>query len=281
MSIALFIRRFLLFLVLAAPFITAQSLYTYFDKSYEQTVNGSEIYTSLHKSKVKKKVKVLIIGDSVGEQLYDNHTYNDEIYSLTTNQAISLAGYYILLKNFTDINSDSLPEQVILILHPETFTNNLDQKFTFHYFLKPFYKPENKPLLTTKCLEQIRKIPFNALSQFPFILNTNWAPDYQPGKDTTYRLISPISNDYIIKINKLCIQKHIAFKLYSPPVRSSSRNLIAKYASGQNECIQCNLTPEFQNYFKNIQYFSDTLFQDHIHFKKQYIPNDILRLKTK
>lgn len=274
-----FIRRFLLFTILAIPFIAGQGLYIYCTRTYEQTVNGSEIYVSLHKSVIKKKVKVLLIGDSVGEQLYDNRTYNDEVYSLTTNQAISMAGYYILLKKFTDTNYDQLPQEVILILHPETFTNNLDQKFTFHYFLKPFYKQENRALLTQNCIKQIKKIPFNSFSQLPFIVSTNWAPDYQPPKDTSYRLISPISNEYLVKMSALCAKKHIVFRLYSPPVKASSRNQIARYAAGQGECIKCDLSTEFKSYFDNIEYLADTLFQDQIHFKKQYIPVDILKLR--
>jgi len=268
----------MLFSVVAFVLLSIESFYSYFTKAYESDVNGSEVYLSVHKSKVKKKVKILIIGDSVGEQLYNNETYNDDIYSLTCNQAVSMAGQYILLYNFIENNPESLPHTVLIIMSPVSFTNNLDQVFSFHYFLKPFYKKEYENQLTDTCLTQIHKIPLYFLSQMPFVLNTNWSPTYSPATDTTYKFISPVSCNYLLKIKELCSVKHILLRICCPPVKKSNRELNLRYATSVAEIRETGLEKEFGVYFNDIVFWPDSLYRDHIHFKKQYIPKDYYHL---
>lgn len=276
--IAKFIRRSILFFLVAFVLLSIESLVSYYKRTFENGVNGNEVYVSLHKARTKKKVKVLIIGDSVGKQLYDNETYNGDIYSLACNQAISLAGQYILLEKFIETNKSNLPDQVIMIITAETFTNNLNQVFTFHYFLKPFYNQEFKPLLTDAALTQIHKVPLYYLSQLPFILNTNWSPAYTVVPDTSYHFISPVSNNYLLKIKALCAANHLPFKLICPPIKSSRKQLNLDYAKNSIEIEKTGLKDEFTSYFKNFTYLPDSLYIDKIHFKKQYIPTDLYHL---
>src|SRR3954453_6937291 len=100
MGVRKFVTKFLIFALIAFPVLTFKNLLFYYTDSYKSSVFGAEIYTSIQKSKMKKKVKKLLIGDSVGNQLYDNGVYNGSIFSLTCNQAISMVGQYILLSNF-------------------------------------------------------------------------------------------------------------------------------------------------------------------------------------
>jgi archaellum component FlaF (FlaF/FlaG flagellin family) len=273
-----FILRVLVFIAIAFFILSFETVYQYFDRSYEKTVNGNEVYVSVRKSKVKKKVKILIIGDSVGKQLYDNDTYNDDVYSLACNQAISLAGQYILLENFIENNRQNLPGEIILIITPGSFTNNLNQIYSFHYFLKPFYKAEYSALITDTCRTQIHKIPFYFLSQIPSVLNTNWSPAYLPDADTSYRFISPISNNYLLKIKALCVKNHLNLKFFCPPIKLSKKKLNLNYAKNTVEIERTGFKTEFASYFKNIVFFPDSLYKDHIHFKKQYIPTDYFHL---
>lgn len=279
MSIKLFFIRLLLFSIIAFPLLAGESLYFYYTKRYELTVNGNEIYCSIKKSKVRKKVKILIIGDSLGKQLYDNNTYNDSIYSLTCNQAISMVGYYILLQNFINSNKNKLPAKVVLIIGPSAFRNNLDQLFSYHYFLKPFYKPENEKYFTSICFQQIRKIPFYYTSQFPVIVNSNWAPAYNNRKDSTlFRFISPVSNEYLIKIKTLCSNNNILFNIYCPPMTMANKKKAIQLSANAGEFEKCGLKKEFIDYCRSIKFLPDSLFQDHVHFKKQCIPYDYFKL---
>lgn len=278
MGIRKFVIKFLIFALISFPVLTFKSFLFYYTGLYKSSAFGSEIYTSIKKSKMKKKVKKLLIGDSVGNQLYDNDVYNSSIFSLTCNQAISMVGQYILLSNFIETNKDNLPEEVILLMTPDSFSNNLNQNLTYSYFLKPFYYQENEKYFDELCHSQIKKIPYYYSSTIPFIRGSNWSPEYKPQKDTSFKVISPLSSDYLVKIKNLCTANNIKFQLCPTPVRSSRYKVLEKY-SKIPEVTQSNLSSDFNNYFSNIVYMPDYLFKDHNHFKIKNIPVDFLKLR--
>lgn len=279
MSLNHFLKRLLIFGLIAFPLVSAQSLLSYYTLGYEKEVNGREVYVSLKKSNIRKKVRVLIIGDSVGKQLYDNDTYNDDIFSLTTNQAISMAGQYILVKNFIERNIDQLPKTIILIITPGSFGNNLDQVFTFQYFLKPFYKKNYIINYNQATLSQIHKVPFYYFSQLPCILNTNWSPEYPKNNGQhAYKLLSPISNDYLFKIKELCARYSIVLDIKCPPIKKANTTEIQNYKRALFEFRKVGLEAQMKIYFNSIVFKPDSLYQDPIHFKKQFIPKDYLNL---
>jgi len=278
MGIKKFIIKLSIFALISLPVLSFKNLLFYYTDLYKSSVYGPEVYRSLAKSKMKKKVKKLLIGDSVGNQLYDNESYNGSIFSLTCNQAISMVGQYILLANFLQTNKENLPEEVILLITPDSFSNNLNQNLTYHYFLKPFYYKENEKYFDDLCKAQIKKIPNYYTSTMPFIRSSNWSPDFDVKKDSSYKVISPISSDYLAKIKSLCTANNIKFTVAPTPVRSSRYKVIAEYAKNP-EVTQSNLSADLCNYFSNIVYMPDRLFKDHNHFKIKNIPVDFLKLR--
>jgi hypothetical protein len=279
MGIRKFVIKFLIFALIAVPVLTFKNLLFYYTDLYKSYVFGSEIYTSLKKTQMKKKVKKLLIGDSVGNQLYDNDVYNGGIFSLTCNQAISMVGQYILLSKFIETNKDDLPEEVILLITPDSFSNNLNQNLTFNYFLKPFYYKENEKYFDELCKAQIKKIPYYYTCKIPFIRSSDWSPEYEPQKDSSYKVISPITSDYLVKIKSLCMANNIKFQLCPTPVRSSRSKLIAEYSKCP-EITQGALSNDLNNYFSNIVFMPDQLFKDRNHLKIKNIPVDFLKLRS-
>ena len=171
---------------------------------------GNETYISLAKAaNVPPKVKTLILGDSTGNQIYPNTEYNSEVYSLCCNQAISMVGQYILLHEFLQNHSSAHALDVLLIARPSSFRNNLDQRFVYNYFIKPFYREEYQHLLTAQARAQIRKIPFRDLVRIPFIRKSNWSPNLDYKHRPHYFHISELSADYIKKMHLLCQEKNV------------------------------------------------------------------------
>lgn len=278
MGIKKFVIKFLIFALIAFPVLSFKNFLFYYTNLYKSVVIGPEVYRSLEKSKMKKKVKKLLIGDSVGKQLYDNNVYNGSIFSLACNQAISMVGQYILLSNFVETNKEDLPEEVILLITPDSFLNNLNQNLSYHYFLKPFYYKEYEKYFDGLCQEQIQKIPYYYSATIPFIRSSNWSPDYEVKRDSTYRVISPLSSDYLLKIKELCEANNIKFSIAPTPVRSSRYKTITEFAKSP-EVTQSNLSSYLNQYFSNIVYMPDRLFKDHNHFKIKNIPVDFLKLR--
>ena len=260
-----FIISCLIFLLIAIPAITVLPVFLIATDAYKHSVAGNEIYHSIFKSKQKNKAKKLIIGDSVGKQLFSNTTKNDNINSLTCNKGISMAGHFILLNNY--LNAGNKVDTVYLIFTPFSFQNNLNDVFTYHYFLKPFYTDEYKPLFTKSVNEQIQKIPYYEFCRFPNILTSNWAPDFKTKDKTDYTFLSPISVEYLLKIKELSIKHNFKVIILPTPTRQSRKAEIKGMARA--EITKNNLTSEFRNYFEDIIYLNDKDFIDDVHIKRE------------
>jgi hypothetical protein len=273
-----FLIRFTICCLIIGGFITACEFYLYCIKKSYLSQYGAETYRAIEKSKKKKKVKVLVLGDSVARQLYSVWEYNDSIYSLTTNQAATVASVYFLLHNFLQANAgeETLPEKVILLYHPTSFQNDLDQ-FAFHYFLKPFYTPEYKPLMDDYLIHKIQQIPYYYAAQYPFVKTSNRTPNYRPAKPD-FGIFSPLSQIYLEKIVELCHTYNVPFRMIATPVRESLKDelLYQKAHSTHLPRIDNQL---LEIYFNSVVFMKDSLFYDRVHFHGGLIPNDYLRLR--
>ena len=108
---------------------------------------GREVFQALRVAeRVEGQIHTLYLGDSVARQLFPPNYELDGVRSLTTNQAISVAGQYYLLREALATHRGV--REVVLFYQPRSFENNLDQVFTedyyFGYFRKIFVRIENK-----------------------------------------------------------------------------------------------------------------------------------------
>ena len=150
--------------------------YKYWTNKYKEEVNGGEVYQAIEKSKKRGKKKKLILGDSVTKQFSESDIDTNIYLNLASNQAISLVGQFCLLTNYIQTKNEI--DTLYLIYHPLSFSNNLDNSFTFHYFEKPFYGNEYLPLFTEEVKTQIAKIPFHYLAKYHPVLTSNWSPTF-------------------------------------------------------------------------------------------------------
>ena len=260
-----FILSSIIFLLIACPAITIIPAFLILTDTYKHTVAGYEIYHSIFKSKQKKKTKKIIIGDSVGRQLFSNETDNESLNSLACNKSISMAGHFFLLNNY--LNAGNQVDTVFLVFTPFSFQNNLNDVFTFHYFLKPFYTNEYKPLFTKLVNDQIHKIPYYYFCRFPNILTSNWAPDFKSKDKTDDSFLSPISIEYLIKIKELSRKHHFKVIILPTPTRISRKAEVERMM--KTGITNNNLGAEFNNYFENIIYLNDKDFIDEVHLKRE------------
>ncbi|MBQ7421417.1 MAG: hypothetical protein IJV27_04675 [Prevotella sp.] len=250
----------LLFVLPIMVFYMAKAAYMMTGEKYKQALHGSEIYTSIDKSKKKTKLKRLIIGDSTANQYFDNREDNDSLYSLACNQAVSVCGHFFLLNNF--LQAGNRPQEVYLLFNAFSFKNNLDQIYTYHYFLKPFYTDEYKPLMTPTVLEQIRKVPYHALCQNPLILTSSWAPDYYPEKGD-YTFLSPISREYLEKMDSLSRLYDFDFYIVPSVINENLKEDVAHI--DRNEFRHEGYAEKLTRFIDNIVYLNDTCFMDGTH----------------
>jgi len=104
-----------------------------------QNQGNSNIYEALSLICTNTEAHKIILGDSVGEQIYpESKSSNPKILCATTNRAIGLVGQLILLKHFLKTRSTEKAKQVHIVMHPGSYGARLDEKFTFNYFHQPF-----------------------------------------------------------------------------------------------------------------------------------------------
>jgi len=272
-----FITKIILFSLIGFVIFESISLLYLWSDRYLQYYPGNETYFAIEKSKTKNKAKILLLGDSVGGQLFPNNQQFDNINSLATNQAISMAGQYFLLKNYLSVGNTI--DKLVMLFAPDTFKNNLNQVYTYHYFLKPFYNSNYFPLYTSTVYKQIEKIPYHQFVYLPHIKIRSWAPDFKPSDPVITSPLSPISAEYLSKIKNLSIQHN--FELIILPTPVSIKRQEELKGVNIDGFSKYNFSQELEYYFTNIIYLDDSEFIDGIHlfhpesYRKSIIPQII------
>jgi hypothetical protein len=256
-----FVKKTVLFFVLVIFFIEAFSFVLISTNIYLFDYPGNEIYYSILKSKKKNKSKKLLLGDSVCNQLFPNKKKNGSINSLACNQAIGMVGHFLLLQNYLDAGNKI--DTLYMIFTPFSFQNNLDQRYTYHYFIKPFDRPEYSRYFTKTVKKQIEKIPYRKFRRIPHIFASSWTPDYIPKEKHDFTFLSPVTVEYLTKIKDLTIQNNIKLIILPPPINLNKQHLIDDM--DRYEIAGNNFQDDFQNYFDKIIYLDSTKFIDGTH----------------
>jgi len=246
-----------IFFCLSVALAAEYAYYRYGD--WRKTIDGWEVYRAIQNSLTRQSKKKLLIGDSVGMQLFPCDEKNDSVALCTSNQAVTAAGFYMLMKNYLETNQDSLPDQVILLVTPLSLRNNVDE-FTYHYFLKPFggcrYKQEYTPLLK----ERISNIPHYWNATLPFIRTSMYMEKYIP-KDSCTTLVSPLAEEYLAKMDSLADSYGVQFEMRSAPVKACHQRDITCRMNDMSA-----YSDYIQKYFKALQYMPDSCYVDKVHF---------------
>ena len=242
-----------------------------------EEINGGEVYIAIKKAQTKTKIKRVLLGDSVGNQLYPcAHDY-DSIVSLACNQAITMAGQYFLLKNFVEINRENLPEEVILLIRPSSLTNDVDE-CAYQYFLKPFPPHEYSRFYTKYLKERIHSIPFYWTANLPFIQTSNYSPRKAVPSMQSTKSMSKTSYEYLVKMYSLTLANNIAFRMVSAPVSENSRKSMESFWANLPHEYEVSLKPLLQLYRESVEFMPAEWYFDGIHFAKEKVPEDYLGL---
>jgi len=257
-------KRVTLFIVIG--FVALNMFIEIFPFSQSRNVASESIFRVIARSKLDDSSKILLIGDSVARQLKLGDSQSD-YFDLTTNQAISLAGQFVLVQNALENNTNL--EKIVLIYHPHSFNNNLDQEWTFNYFCKPFLNVGNYNTWSNFVLQQISKKPY-WLVYVPLVRYTSlWGLiDYSNGSQSHGSFLSDISFDYLIKIDEISKEFALEFVIVAPPLSEASSGNIRELRMSVEAR---GLEELFRYYEKSVKYLPDSCFYDSIHIKSAYL----------
>ncbi len=270
-----FVLGIIVYVIIVLMLWNALELLKLYTHRYEKKVNGAEIYYALFSSKTERKVKRIVLGDSVGCQLYPSNQEYDSVVSMSCNQAITMAGHYFLLKNFIETNQEDLPEEAILLITPFSLSNDVD-KYAYHYFLKPFPYHQYSNLYTNHLKERIQTIPFFWSANLPFIQTSSNSPKWAVPLTASNQSISQLSYEYLIKMDSITKCNGIKFQMISTPVRDDRRDDMDSFWDHLPTDYADKLDDLLQPYKESIVFMPSDYYTDEVHFLGDKIPDDYL-----
>lgn len=186
-----------------------------------RSLTGREVYQALTEAERPSPAEIVLLGDSVGTQLYTYHGRpRDDIRVLSSNAAISMAGQYaVFLKA---LRAGVLKgKQLLLVYHPDSFRFDLQDHYLFQYFVKPFWRFRVRREFSSAVAERVRGIPWSFAVYSPTIRYGNWTPNWEgPDRPLGNRrgYIRDISAEYLRRIAELSKQEGIPLQVIPPLV---------------------------------------------------------------
>lgn len=229
----------------------------------------------------------LIVGDSVGNQLFFGLRENNSEYCIATcNQAVTMAGQYILISEY--IKNHESVEGIYMFMVPQTLGSDINTKLSYSYFVMPFIKNGYQDYLEDTTKDKLKEtfgtfflqpmiikaIDFSCVNRKIYLNLMNEKKEQKTGKSE----ISDITEVYLRKIDSLCRERDIKFWLLPAPVEDTldSHQQIEDI---RTEFEKRELDQIFPDFFGNIQYYPEKEFGDHTHFAGIYAERSCLNEK--
>lgn len=239
-----------------------------------ENTGSDEIKPYIAKVQEENAFTKLVIGDSVCHQMYKGlQEYNEDCCIVGSNAAITLAGQYILAKEFLDSHENAT--DIYLILIPTALQQGFDTKYGYQYVVMPFVEtgtvqnldPETigqleniygRFFMNKKIVELIdrsavnRKLYLNELARRVKV-------EQQPG-------LSDVSARYLEKLIRLCEAENVNLHLYPGPLADTDnkRSFVRDRLGPAFE--QSGFSEYFPDYIDGIRYYPEEQFADGVHF---------------
>jgi hypothetical protein len=264
---------------------------------YPGLIGGPDVCTALeHATAPRPSVRTIYLGDSVSRQLFrPGAEPNAQVLYLSSNQAISLAGQYYLLRRALD----HCPEvrEVDFFYFPLAWRNDLQRFMSHDYYCGYFHDPDqiaetfratrdcdllaahlgrwllpnlmaansaSHPAVAAPPPELVEAEAAPASDPEPLLTAatlicralSGYAPPAQPPVRVGLIKVSNISQYFLAKIRTLCRERGCTLRVLASPCSNRVRYQNAN-----------------QVYDAEVLYFDPSWFRDGVHFLGQHVPD--------
>lgn len=280
-----FITR-LLIIMASAIAVTAVYYFILMEAHINTNVHflADEVLYVIDKADTPNDCTTVIVGDSVANQLWPQTSGDEDICYLTSNQAITTAGSYILLYHYLEANPQT--KHVYYSIRPQGLSNDVNIDKSYQYFVIPFSNEYNRSLLDADTIDKLnsRFGSFMVNNKYPqwVILNNNFLmeqylmsvekknPDLKINDDNTenryYHRISPTGQIYLSKMVELCKQKNVELTVVPSPLMDTPDNYGWEAYSEDIESM--GFGEVLGGFIDSIDYYPEDMFMDGIHFSE-------------
>jgi hypothetical protein len=225
---------------------------------------GAEVHLAVAKAARPPPpgTRVVLLGDSVANQLYFVGEDHGPVHSLAANQAIELPGMLALLQSsFRALPEGATHPPVALAVVPWTFDHNLDQVFTYHYFIKVFNREPHRSGFSPAVREWVDAWPRARWAALPLVRLSAWSPRGKPPDGRGWNL----AFDSLSRMAALCRERGVPFRVVCPPIRADHLALVK--ASTATWPDHPELGSLLRDYLSTVITLPDDRFQDGAHYR--------------
>lgn len=242
-------------------------------------IGSSSIVPAIEKSANEEGYTKIVLGDSVGNQVFHLFTEdNDDYLLLGTNQAITVTGQYILAKRFLDHNDDA--SDVYMVILPGGFSNDYSSPLSYSYLIEPFGKTgclEELSVDTREKMEGYYGSFFINKSVICFLdgscINNKLYLFYNQNREkksiNEEKLISNESRYYLRELKSICEEKNVILHVIPSPLYEGEdhRKLVEDL---RKEIVEEGLGDIFGDYCERVTFYPAEYFGDGTHFGEKY-----------
>lgn len=238
---------------------------------------GYEVYDALDVVEQTNSYEKVLLGDSVSRQLCppESQEENQQICYLSTNQAITIVGNYILLCRYLENNPQT--KQVIYMVHPFSLTNHMRADFSYQYFILPFYQKTYVDYIDESTREMVIRKYGSLFVSNPvlryFLRNSSVCleaylerihdDETEPVPDMTFL--------YLGKMQELCGEYGAEFVLVSSPLNKGFDYDTETFLKIIGQTDDEEFRKLFERYIESMHFYEKDCFSDDVHFTKDYL----------
>lgn len=249
---------------------------------------GVEIIPCINKMKESDSYTKLILGDSVCRQIYNPlQDINEEYCIMGTNRAITLAGQYLLAKEFIE-NRDNVTD-IYLIVTFDSFDAYYDKTFGYQYAVMPFVATDLFWELDDETIQTAEKsygkiflnktiVDLIDYSEINRKIYLNMVKQYAPISTELEEHVSEQAINYIQKISQMCEENGISFHILPTPIKDNEYKH-SQMARQLEEFDSVGLRDVVQEYYDCVQFYPEEQFRDEVHLGGEYVEQEALNRK--
>lgn len=261
--------------------ITKSGEYAYED------FGAKEIMPYVERVQKESNCTKLVIGDSVCHQMFARYYELNDVYCISgTNQAITLAGQYILAKEF--IESHEGVTDIYLVVIMESLATDYGIQLGYQYAVMPFVATDTIQNLDSDTRDEIADIYGRFFCQKPVVklidgspLNTKLYLNLLAKKEKMFpkeesSVISEVAWKYLENMYLLCEENGITFHLLPGPHadierrHETEKEIRKKLEEKENKL-------GLEEYLDKIVYYPEEMFRDGVHFDEKKVSDSYLR----
>lgn len=297
-----FIEKLILFLCLFGVIVLGLDVlsarepfrgwFAYITESSDYPAGADEVAMYIEQIREEGEYTKLVVGDSVCYQMTNGLRDKNKEYSLVgNNRAVTIAGEYLLIKEFLETHEGVA--DVYVIVGMDALQTNIDVNYGYQYVAIPFLRDGLLHNLEEKTIAEMEDtfgrffmqkyvaelVGDSSVNRKLYLNYIKEKAEADPNAGTEI-VMSDLAADYLYKIYDMCEEYGAKMHLHPTPIMDNPWRYTQ--AEGLEKDFEARGLKElFPNFFDEIIYYPEEQFIDGIHFGEPYNEQSQLNQKLR